>query len=70
MLTTLRSEQLQLVPDRLEKQISDKKFISAVDTLQEAMRSVRRSDIEAIGALSDLSVYFTNQEHVSVKHCK
>lgn len=65
MLILLYSEHLQLVPEKLEKQISDKKFLSAVDTLQEAVGSLNRSDIKAINALSDLSTYFSNQEHVS-----
>ena len=63
-LTILYSEQLQQVPEKLEKQISDKKFLSAVDTLQEAIGSINRSDIKAINAMSDLSTYFSNQEHV------
>lgn len=65
MFILLYSEHLQLVPEKLEKQISDKKFLSAVDTLQEAVGSLSRSDIKAINALSDLSTYFSNQEHVS-----
>ena len=68
ILILLFSEQLQLVPEKLEKQISDKKFLSAVDTLQEAIGSIDRSDVKAISALSDLSIYFSNQEHVRCLH--
>jgi exocyst complex component 4 len=56
-------EQLQLVPDKLEARISEKRFITAVDILQNALRMIRKSDMENIGALSDLRVYLSNQEH-------
>ncbi|KAI9692028.1 MAG: hypothetical protein M1820_009603 [Bogoriella megaspora] len=56
-------EELQLVPEKLEGRISEKRFISAVEALQDALRSIRRSDMENIGALSDLRVYLSNQEH-------
>ncbi|KAF1851048.1 uncharacterized protein K460DRAFT_302772 [Cucurbitaria berberidis CBS 394.84] len=55
-------EKLQLVPDRLEARISEKRFLSAVDILQEALRMIRKSEMEKIGALSDLRTYLTNQE--------
>ena len=64
MLQVLASiEQLQLVPEKLEAQISEKRFLSAVDTLQEALKLIRRPEMEEIGALSDLKVYLSNQEH-------
>ena len=56
-------EELQLVPEKLEGRISEKKFISAVEVLQDALRLIRRSDMENIGALGDLRVYLSNQEH-------
>ncbi|KAF2205581.1 hypothetical protein GQ43DRAFT_385604 [Delitschia confertaspora ATCC 74209] len=56
-------EQLQLVPDKLEARISEKRFLSAVDILQHALRMIRKSDMEGIGALSDLRIYLSNQEH-------
>jgi exocyst complex component 4 len=34
--------------------------------LQGALRMIRRSEMESIGALSDLRVYLSNQEHVCV----
>ena len=55
-------EKLQLVPEQLDARISDKHFLSAVDLLQDALRIIRRSDIENIGALTDLRIYFSNQE--------
>ncbi|EON66000.1 hypothetical protein W97_05243 [Coniosporium apollinis CBS 100218] len=56
-------EQLQNVSEKLEARISEKRFLTAVDVLQDALRLIRRSDMEGIGALSDLRVYLSNQEH-------
>ncbi|KAF2273194.1 uncharacterized protein EI97DRAFT_469769 [Westerdykella ornata] len=56
-------EQLQLVPDKLEARISEKQFLKAVDILQDALRMIRRSDMQGIGALSELRIYLSNQEH-------
>lgn len=55
-------EKLQLVPEQLDARISDKHFLPAVDLLQDALRMIRRSDMENIGALTDLRIYFSNQE--------
>ncbi|CAO2649431.1 Nn.00g068160.m01.CDS01 [Neocucurbitaria sp. VM-36] len=55
-------EKLQLVPEKLEARISEKRFLTAVDILQEALRMVRKFEMEKIGALSDLRTYLTNQE--------
>ena len=65
MLTFLR-EQLQLVPEKLEARISEKRFLIAVEILQGALRMIRRSEMESIGALSDVRVYLSNPEHVCV----
>jgi exocyst complex component 4 len=56
-------EQLQQVPENLEAQISEKRFLAAVDCLQEALKLIRKPEMEEIGALSDLRVYLSNQEH-------
>ncbi|KAF2653742.1 hypothetical protein K491DRAFT_717810 [Lophiostoma macrostomum CBS 122681] len=56
-------EQLQLVPNKLEARISEKRFLTAVDILQEALRMIRKSEMENIGALNGLRVYLSNQEH-------
>jgi exocyst complex component 4 len=56
-------EQLQLVPDKLEARISEKRFLSAVDILQDALRMIRKSEMQDLGALSDLRIYLSNQEH-------
>lgn len=64
MLETLGTiEQLQLVPERLEAQVSEKRFLGAVDTLQEALAMIRKPELEDIGALAELKVYLSNQEH-------
>lgn len=56
-------EQLQQVPEKLEAQISEKRFLGAVDTLLEALKLIRKPEMEEIGALSDLRIYLSNQEH-------
>ena len=60
------SEELQLLPEQLDAKISDKNFLSAVDVLHEAARIIKRSELENVGALTDLRVYFDNQENVSM----
>ncbi|CAL3966048.1 unnamed protein product [Diplocarpon coronariae] len=55
-------EELRLVPDQLEARISEKRFLTAVDTLQTALRRIRTPALDEIGALSDLRSYLTNQE--------
>jgi exocyst complex component 4 len=60
MLDTI--EKLQLVPERLEARISEKRFLTAVDILQDALRMIRKTEMEKIGALSDLRTYLSNQE--------
>ncbi|KZF19192.1 hypothetical protein L228DRAFT_254478 [Xylona heveae TC161] len=60
-----RIEQLQLVPEKLEARISEKRFLAAVDVLQDGLRLIRRTEMENIRALSDLKVYLNNQ-HTSL----
>ena len=55
-------ERLQVMPELLDARISDKHFLSAVDLLQDALRMIRKSEMENIGALTDLRIYFSNQE--------
>ncbi|KAF1942073.1 hypothetical protein EJ02DRAFT_503063 [Clathrospora elynae] len=55
-------EKLQLVPERLEARISEKRFLTAVDILQDALRKIRKTEMEDIGGLSDLRTYLGNQE--------
>lgn len=60
----MQSEKVQLLPEQLEARISDKQFLTAVDILQDALRLIRNSSLENIGALADLRVYLNNQETV------
>lgn len=55
-------EDLRLVPDQLEARISEKRFLTAVDILQTALRRIRVPSLDEIGAPSDLRSYLTNQE--------
>jgi exocyst complex component 4 len=56
------SEQLQLIPEKLEARITEKRFLTAVEVLQDALRMIRKTEMENIGALGELRVYLTNQE--------
>lgn len=56
-------EQIQNIPVRLETSMSDKRFLIAVDMLQDALLLVRKPELEDIGALSEMKVYLSNQEH-------
>lgn len=55
---------MQLVPEQLDARISEKHFLAAVEILQDGLRMIRKSEMENIGALADLRVYFSNQETV------
>ncbi|KAK1972762.1 Sec8 exocyst complex component-specific domain-containing protein [Colletotrichum sublineola] len=63
LLTSLNElEELRLVPDQLEARISEKRFLSAVEVLQNALRKLRKPELDEIGALSDLRSYLANQD--------
>ncbi|GKT40705.1 putative exoglucanase type C [Colletotrichum spaethianum] len=63
LLTALNElEELRLVPDQLEARISEKRFLSAVEVLQNALRKLRKPELDDIGALSDLRGYLANQD--------
>lgn len=55
-------EEIQSLPEKLESSISDKRFIAAVEVLHTGLRLLRRSELENIGALTDIRAYFSNQE--------
>ena len=55
-------ESIQSVPERLEAQISEKKFLTAVDGLKEARSLVQKPELDEIGAIVDLRTYFSGQE--------
>lgn len=63
LLQTLSElDDLRAVPDQLEARISEKRFLTAVDVLQNALRKLRRPELDDIGALNDLRNYLVNQE--------
>ncbi|KAK0720844.1 Sec8 exocyst complex component-specific domain-containing protein [Lasiosphaeris hirsuta] len=63
VLQTLHElDDLRTVPDQLEARISEKRFLTAVDVLQNALRKLRKPELDDIGALSDLRSYLANQE--------
>ncbi len=63
VLQTLNElDDLRSVPDQLEARISEKRFITAVEVLQNALRKLRKPELDDIGALSDLRSYLANQE--------
>ena len=65
MLQTISTiEALQLVPDQLEAQIREKRYLGAVDNLLEALGMIRKPELEDIGALSELRVHLSNQEQI------
>lgn len=55
-------EELRQVPDQLEARISEKRFLTAVEVLHNALRKLRKPELDDIGALSDLRNYLANQE--------
>lgn len=61
---TICSENLQFVPENLEAKISEKKFLSAVQVLNEALRITKQPEIENIAALADIKAYVASQEMV------
>ena len=64
MLSTIASiEAIQRLPDQFEAKIAEKHFLSAVEDLQEAQRLIRSPDIDSLGAVADMKVYLSNQEH-------
>ncbi|GAO16474.1 hypothetical protein UVI_02011150 [Ustilaginoidea virens] len=65
LLQTLNElDDLRAVPDQLEARISEKRFLAAVEMLQNALRKLRRPELDGIGALNDLRLYLVNQETV------
>ncbi len=63
MLCTLNKiESFKTIPSKLEEKISEKKFLGAVDLLMDSLKNITKSDLDGIGAITDLRNYFTNQE--------
>lgn len=62
LVTLSNIEAFKTIPGKLEEKISEKKFLAAVDILMEGLKGISKSDLDGIGAISDLRNYFTNQE--------
>ncbi|KAH6840849.1 Sec8 exocyst complex component-specific domain-containing protein [Chaetomium sp. MPI-CAGE-AT-0009] len=63
VLQTLNElDDLRAVPDQLEARISEKRFLTAVEVLQNALRKLTKPELDEIGALSELRNYLANQE--------
>lgn len=62
----MKREQLNGVPERLEARISEKRFLTAVEVLSDALKVINQPEMMEVGALSDLRIYLGSQE--SVKH--
>lgn len=62
LLVVSQMESLRELPAKLEEKINEKRWIGAVDILGEALISCRKKELDEIGAMSDLRVYFTSQE--------
>lgn len=56
-------QDLRSVPDQLEARISEKRFLTAVEVLQNALRKLRRPELDNIGGLGELRNYLGNQEN-------
>ena len=55
-------ERIQTLPEQLDAAISDKHFLTAVDILQHGSQLISNSELENVGALTDLRNYLSNQE--------
>ncbi|KAF1813168.1 putative exocyst complex component sec8 [Eremomyces bilateralis CBS 781.70] len=63
LLLLATTEHLQGIPEKLEARVSEKRFLSAVELLQDGLRTIRKAEMDNIVGLSDLRVYLSNQEH-------
>ncbi|KAK5115887.1 hypothetical protein LTR62_000343 [Meristemomyces frigidus] len=69
MLETITDiETLQSIPDLLDAQTNEKRFLSAVATLQEGLALVSKPEMEDIAALSELKLRLSNQEQYLSDH--
>lgn len=60
----MKREQLNGVPERLEARISEKRFLTAVEVLSDALKVINQPEMMEVGALSDLRTYLGSQESV------
>lgn len=62
LITITHIQELQEMPEKIEAQITEKRFLGAVRTLQDALKLIRKPELAELGALSDLQLYLNNQE--------
>lgn len=62
LTNVIPSEQLRDIPEKLDLRISEKRFLTAVDILAEALKNINKPDLKKIGALQDLRRNLENQE--------
>lgn len=60
------SEHLKSVPDTLEALISEKRLIQASVLLIRSLKLINKSDMQEIGAVTDLRAYLLGQEGVGL----
>lgn len=59
------SEHLKSLPDTLESLMSEKRLLEAAILLVRSMKTINKSEMLEIGAVSDLRGYLIGQENVS-----
>lgn len=62
MLTV--SDGLRQIPDRLESLIGGKQFLQSAVLLVRSLKTINRSEVADIPALTELRAYFVSQESV------
>lgn len=60
---------MKSVPDALEALISEKRLIQASVLLIRSLKLINKSDMQEIGAVTDLRAYLLGQETVSPAYC-
>ena len=62
MSLTFSREHLKTVPDLLETLMSEKRLLQAAVLLVKSLKLINNSDMQEIGAVSDLRSYLVGQE--------
>lgn len=55
-------ETIQEIPERLEARLSEKRYLAAIDVLQNGLKLVKKADLAGIKGLGDMRTYFVHQE--------
>jgi len=54
------------VPEKLNALANEKRYLSAVELLQDSLKSIHQDGMDEIGALSTLRVFLANQKLVNI----